>query len=926
MKQFLPLILFIVAFLFCTFNINANNNLTDYPSPTDHPDKIKCMTCPVGDILLTSQSEVTNFTVNYPGCTALLGSLIIGPSENIVNLDGLNGITSINNSLVILDNILLENIVGLMNVTTIGAGGGAIDITNNNLLSQIDLSNASAPVLFSVRIDRDSALTDLMLPPDITTGGFISIFGNPLLANITEFDNLTQLTNYLQIHGTAVSALPLFQNLINVFGIAIEDNPLITSLPPFTSLSNITGGNLSIRDNPLITNIDFSTVSAPNLVRVDISLNDNLTNLDLPLDIETVTTGFRIFENPQLANISEQNNLQTIGAALCIQSTLDPVLPSFSNLISVGTGLRISNNNLITALPSFASLTNIFGGGISFTQNPLLNNIDISTVSAPAITNIQIWNNDLLTQVNLPGDITTISQDLGFLNNPLLTHISEFDNLTFIGGRLGFQNISDPVLPLFPNLTSIGDGIFFRSLSTITEIPPFASLTEILGGPIHVAGCPLITEIDLSAISAPNLYDVSINFNNALTDLLLSEDITSLTVDLLVAHNPNLTNINDFNSLQTIGRNLEISHTLLCELPDFPNLVTIQTDPANAFYGGLIISNNNKIISIDKFPSLTFIDSVVTITNNSLLSNCAIGAVCDYLPSPRDRTISNNAGDCTDEASLINHCTNGPTILPPVFPGDLTVPIGTTVTLSISNLPANYEAVWYDSDMITILYQDLANNFDFTVNDEITLYGAFVPLGTNCTSSLEPTTFLTALPVELLSFKASLGSNNQTNLSWQTTSELNNHYFQIEHSTDARSFYPLGRVDGKGTTNELQSYAYNHDSPTYGHNYYRLQQVDFDGNYTYSDITNINLINKEESHPLIVAPNPTSNILSLSNPSLIDLQLEVFSSTERLAFRSNITAGQNKQLPIEYLENGIYLIRINKGGEFFYEKFIKISR
>ena len=230
MKQFLPLILFIVAFLFCTFNINANSNLTDHTSSNDHPDKIKCMTCPVGDILLTLQSEVTNFTVNYPGCTALLGSLIIGPSENIVNLDGLNGITSINNSLVILDNILLENIVGLMNVTTIGAGGGAIDITNNNLLSQIDLSNASAPVLFSVRIDRDSALTDLMLPPDITTGGFISIFGNPLLANITEFDNLTQLTNYLQIHGTAVSALPLFQNLTNVFGIAIEDNPLICLL------------------------------------------------------------------------------------------------------------------------------------------------------------------------------------------------------------------------------------------------------------------------------------------------------------------------------------------------------------------------------------------------------------------------------------------------------------------------------------------------------------------------------------------------------------------------------------------------------------------------------------------------------------------------------------------------------------------------
>lgn len=51
--------------------------------------------CPAGNITLTTQAQVDNFTVTYPGCTHVLGSLIIRPSADIADLNGLSGLTQI---------------------------------------------------------------------------------------------------------------------------------------------------------------------------------------------------------------------------------------------------------------------------------------------------------------------------------------------------------------------------------------------------------------------------------------------------------------------------------------------------------------------------------------------------------------------------------------------------------------------------------------------------------------------------------------------------------------------------------------------------------------------------------------------------------------------------------------------------------------
>lgn len=183
-----------------------------------------------------------------------------------------------------------------------------------------------------------------------------------------------------------------------------------------------------------------------------------------------------------------------------------------------------------------------------------------------------------------------------------------------------------------------------------------------------------------------------------------------------------------------------------------------------------------------------------------------------------------------------------------------------------------------------------------------------------------------ALPVEMTSFNAALTSKNQTDLNWQTASELNNHYFQIEHSTDARSFTPIGVVDGKGTTNESQDYYYRHLAPRFGQNYYRLKQVDFDGTFAYSDLVNVNYKIKGDIHPILIYPNPVSDQLSLTNISSGELSLEVFNVLGEFQFKGKLTEGQHKEFPTDQLIDGPYFIRIKTENEYLNQKFIKISR
>jgi len=90
------------------------------------------------------------------------------------------------------------------------------------------------------------------------------------------------------------------------------------------------------------------------------------------------------------------------------------------------------------------------------------------------------------------------------------------------------------------------------------------------------------------------------------------------------------------------------------------------------------------------------------------------------------------------------------------------------------------------------------------------------------------------IPVELLSFSASVAANVVT-LSWSTATELNNHGFEIERSSDKTNWRTIGFREGNGTTSEPQQYSYSDDLSDIASAklYYRLKQIDLNGSFEY---------------------------------------------------------------------------------------------
>lgn len=184
--------------------------------------------------------------------------------------------------------------------------------------------------------------------------------------------------------------------------------------------------------------------------------------------------------------------------------------------------------------------------------------------------------------------------------------------------------------------------------------------------------------------------------------------------------------------------------------------------------------------------------------------------------------------------------------------------------------------------------------------------------------------FSGALPVELIDFTAR--ENDQTViLQWRTASELNNHGFQAQRSTDGKKWQNLAFLPGHGTTHEEQSYTYTDERPLPGLNYYRLRQEDFDGQFEYSQIVSIKMRNGGSGIRLF--PNPATHSVTLA--------LETDYDGEATLTLHDITGKQvrTQVLPLEGgtfrssielagLPAGLYLAEVQAGREQWQERLV----
>ena len=136
---------------------------------------------------------------------------------------------------------------------------------------------------------------------------------------------------------------------------------------------------------------------------------------------------------------------------------------------------------------------------------------------------------------------------------------------------------------------------------------------------------------------------------------------------------------------------------------------------------------------------------------------------------------------------------------------------------------------------------DIFNYTEVSINQgsqEITLQG---PLGSGLYTAGQYTILSdlsdNSLPVTLTSFTARVTAANFVELNWTTESEINNLGFYVERRAEGGEFTPLagGFVPGQGNSNQSHDYSYEDRTVTPGNWYYRLKQVDFNGDFEYSE-------------------------------------------------------------------------------------------
>nr|MCU0359051.1 T9SS type A sorting domain-containing protein [Cyclobacteriaceae bacterium] len=119
--------------------------------------------------------------------------------------------------------------------------------------------------------------------------------------------------------------------------------------------------------------------------------------------------------------------------------------------------------------------------------------------------------------------------------------------------------------------------------------------------------------------------------------------------------------------------------------------------------------------------------------------------------------------------------------------------------------------------------------------------------------TLASTTPENPLPIELVYFRAKRTPEKLVYLEWTTALEINNERFEIERSTDGLNFQKLYEMPGAGNANQPITYSWIDRFPLLGISYYRLKQIDFDGQFSYSDVVSVRM---EGLSPFQVYPNP----------------------------------------------------------------------
>ncbi len=191
------------------------------------------------------------------------------------------------------------------------------------------------------------------------------------------------------------------------------------------------------------------------------------------------------------------------------------------------------------------------------------------------------------------------------------------------------------------------------------------------------------------------------------------------------------------------------------------------------------------------------------------------------------------------------------------------------------------------------------------------------------------------VPVELTNFSVR-SVNKKIELTWNTSTEINNHGFIIERNKNNSDdkWIEVAFIKGMGTSTETHQYNFTDDPVKNGLYSYRLKQVDFNGKFQYSQEIEINFFVIDNFALFQNYPNPfnPSTVIryQVAEPGLITLKVfDVLGKEITTLVNEEKPAGEYE---VEYsvsseniTASGIYYYQLKAGNQIITKKMILIK-
>jgi hypothetical protein len=219
-------------------------------------------------------------------------------------------------------------------------------------------------------------------------------------------------------------------------------------------------------------------------------------------------------------------------------------------------------------------------------------------------------------------------------------------------------------------------------------------------------------------------------------------------------------------------------------------------------------------------------------------------------------------------------------------------------------------------DYITSTYSaaqgSINNSFDGSAQDAVKF---------NITYTYCPQIILAA---DITSFKANKVNDAVIDIKWITQNEKNNRKYELQKSTDGKTF--RGVAQFAATAAQTGSYSYSYAVQPTDNNktvLFRIKQIEGSGTAKYTAVNAIKLSNKTGSQPVIY-PNPAKGATNLlfSSTKRSNWEVSVYAVSGQLLRRYNFNnALTGKINASQEFEKGIYMVRsLNKTTQ---EQFVQ---